>query len=151
MKNTSRQEFLTWLAWTGVGFPAVLGGLGSYRFLVPNVTFGPPTTFRIGTPGDFPPGSHVLLPESRLYVVSEKQGLAAVSATCTHLGCAVSRVEWGYQCPCHGSRFDATGRVLAGPAPRPLCWFRILQRPDGQLVVDKRRQVERGTFLSIET
>src|ERR1700685_3844440 len=41
---------------------------------------------------------------------------------CTHLGCAYHWVEPGNQfvCPCHGSRFSIDGRVLGGPAPRPL-------------------------------
>src|SRR4051794_30845558 len=46
----------------------------------------------------------------------------AVSATCTHQGCTVSAPKSGVvSCPCHGSRFDAaSGRVLRGPATRPL-------------------------------
>jgi Rieske Fe-S protein len=52
-------------------------------------------------------------------------GIVAFSAICTHAGCAVT----GWQpaaghllCPCHGSVYDpaAGGRVVAGPAPRPL-------------------------------
>jgi glycine/D-amino acid oxidase-like deaminating enzyme/nitrite reductase/ring-hydroxylating ferredoxin subunit len=48
--------------------------------------------------------------------------LHAVSATCTHLGCLVSfdDAERCWACPCHGSRFDVDGRVLHGPAVRPL-------------------------------
>ncbi|MFE9095858.1 FAD-dependent oxidoreductase [Streptomyces sp. NPDC007264] len=48
--------------------------------------------------------------------------LHAVSARCTHLGCLVAfnRAEQAWECPCHGSRFDAEGRVLQGPATRPL-------------------------------
>jgi Rieske Fe-S protein len=44
--------------------------------------------------------------------------LHAVSATCTHLGCRVSfnSAERSWDCPCHGSRFDADGNVLQGPA-----------------------------------
>ena len=48
---------------------------------------------------------------------------------CTHLGCAptyhkgdfsekVEGVDYGFFCPCHGSKFDMAGRVFAGvPAP----------------------------------
>jgi menaquinol-cytochrome c reductase iron-sulfur subunit len=44
------------------------------------------------------------------------------SPICTHLGC---RFDWQpeagrFVCPCHGSVFGLDGKVLAGPAPRPL-------------------------------
>ncbi len=49
-------------------------------------------------------------------------GLHAVSAKCTHLGCAVhwNSAERSWDCPCHASRFDIEGNVLHGPAPEPL-------------------------------
>jgi ubiquinol-cytochrome c reductase iron-sulfur subunit len=40
---------------------------------------------------------------------------------CTHLGCVPLKndgpYEGGYFCPCHGSVYDASGRIRYGPAP----------------------------------
>ena len=44
------------------------------------------------------------------------------SPICTHLGCGYhwDATERKFKCPCHGSVYDVTGQVLAGPAPRHL-------------------------------
>jgi len=39
---------------------------------------------------------------------------------CTHLGCIPLKTDQGYLCPCHGSRYDLSGRIVAGPAPLDL-------------------------------
>ena len=57
--------------------------------------------------------------------------VVAYSPQCTHLGCAY---HWEAQqnqfvCPCHDSRFSIDGKVLQGPAPRPLDRFAV--RLDG--------------------
>ena len=46
----------------------------------------------------------------------------AVSPICTHLRCVVAfdSERTGWQCPCHGSRFTIDGKVLRGPAKKPL-------------------------------
>ncbi|ELT96936.1 hypothetical protein CAPTEDRAFT_224546 [Capitella teleta] len=43
-----------------------------------------------------------------------------ILGVCTHLGCvpmANAGDYGGYYCPCHGSHYDASGRIRAGPAP----------------------------------
>jgi ubiquinol-cytochrome c reductase iron-sulfur subunit len=42
---------------------------------------------------------------------------------CTHLGCIPKEQKepgTGWLCPCHGSRFDVSGRIISGPAPSNL-------------------------------
>jgi cytochrome b6-f complex iron-sulfur subunit len=46
-----------------------------------------------------------------------QESFTALSATCTHEGCAITGYSGqAFVCPCHGAQFDASGRVLSGPA-----------------------------------
>ncbi len=62
--------------------------------------------------------------------------MTVFSTKCTHLGCGV---QWDdeqrrFLCPCHGGVYDAEGRPVSGPLPRPL--ERLAARvTDGQLEV----------------
>jgi Rieske Fe-S protein len=48
------------------------------------------------------------------------------SAICPHQGCAVGAAAKEYDCPCHGSKFNAdTGAVLAGPAVTGLTAIKV--------------------------
>jgi Rieske Fe-S protein len=55
-------------------------------------------------------------------VAQPSQGkVVAFTAICTHQGCTVAPAGTKFQCPCHGSMYEAaTGAVLKGPAARPL-------------------------------
>lgn len=57
-------------------------------------------------------------------VVQEDKTLAnyGINAVCTHLGCVVpwNGSENKFMCPCHGSQYDQTGKVVRGPAPLSL-------------------------------
>ncbi len=57
-----------------------------------------------------------------VFLVRDGDGVRALSATCTHLGCQVrwEKEKKRFLCPCHGGVYDAQGRVLEGPPPRPL-------------------------------
>jgi len=53
--------------------------------------------------------------------LSEQQ-IVAFGPQCTHLGCAYHWEERSseFLCPCHSSVFSVDGKVVSGPAPRPL-------------------------------
>jgi menaquinol-cytochrome c reductase iron-sulfur subunit len=61
--------------------------------------------------------------QKAVWAVKQSNGDVTVfSPMCTHLGCGY---HWDggsqqFKCPCHGSVYDISGRVVAGPAPRPL-------------------------------
>ncbi len=58
--------------------------------------------------------------------------LHTCSATCPHLRGVVqwNQAEQTWDCPCHGSRFDAYGRVLNGPAPSDLARIEPVTEPE---------------------
>jgi glycine/D-amino acid oxidase-like deaminating enzyme/nitrite reductase/ring-hydroxylating ferredoxin subunit len=72
-----------------------------------------------------PPGAGAIMRRglSKLAVYRDPQGqVHARSAVCPHLGCIVAwnAAEKTWDCPCHGSRFGCTGKVLHGPATSDL-------------------------------
>jgi menaquinol-cytochrome c reductase iron-sulfur subunit len=165
-KPENRRTFLHKLGLGGM--IAGLAGLGfqSFRSLIPNVLYEPPKKFKVGLPSALAEGM-TFLEEKRLYVFREGRAFYAISGACTHLGCTVKyaklnqpkQVEIGgekktipyeFQCPCHGSKFYADGTNYAGPAPRPLRWYRLEVSPDdGQLVVNMNEEVEQNFRLTV--
>ena len=68
-------------------------------------------------------GKILRLDGERVAVYRDQEGqVTKLSPLCTHMGCIVhwNESETTWDCPCHGSRFQATGETLAGPAETPL-------------------------------
>ncbi len=86
-------------------------------------------------------GTLVTVPNAPCILGRDKDGLYAMTNTCTHQGCDVSPSGTAISCPCHGSRFTANGAVLAGPASSPLVHFAVSLDADGNLTVHGQLQV----------
>lgn len=77
---------------------------------------------REGSPKDLKPGEAGVFAAEGLHRIAayrdEEGELHECSAICPHFGCQVgwNPAEKSWDCPCHGSRFDAKGRVIQAPA-----------------------------------
>lgn len=145
---TRRQFFNRAIAGTFGAF-LLFFGLDSLAFLWPKLTGGFGADIDAGPISDL--SSQLLtsdgailplfVPEARAYIVPapttlseqyvergvEAGGLMALFQRCVHLGC---RVPWcgpsqGFECPCHGSKYNSIGEYFAGPAPRNLDRFAV--------------------------
>lgn len=139
--------------------------MSSLAFFWPKITGGFGADIDAGTVGDLraqgttSDGSvvPVFVPEARAYVVPAPDqlsdqfegrnvaaaGLMALFQRCVHLGC---RVPWcatsvGFECPCHGSKYNYVGEYFAGPAPRNLDRFEV-EVVDDRFIIKTSRRVE---------
>jgi Rieske Fe-S protein len=93
----------------------------------------PPGAKRVVSTGDLAVGASIVfdypeLHDSCVLVRVSEAEYVAFSQKCTHLSCAViPRPDEGvFHCPCHEGSFELrTGRVIAGPPPRPLPRIRL--------------------------
>jgi len=136
------------------------------RSLVPNVLYEEPQRFKVGPPDQFGEGAR-FLEDKRVFVFRERNTFYAISAICTHLGCTVKMerlnqpkkvkvrdrefVEQAeFHCPCHGSKYYGDGTNYAGPAPKPLAYYKLEVSPDdGQLIVDMSETVGQDFRLTV--
>ncbi|MDP2961033.1 MAG: Rieske 2Fe-2S domain-containing protein [candidate division Zixibacteria bacterium] len=131
-KKISRRTFLDYLIGGSVvvSFLAVLAGILTYIYppkkeggaeKAEKVEVGPLADLPVGKakPVDFQ-GKNVM-------VMHVKAGLFAVDMRCTHLGCMVEWEEGSLtlKCPCHAAFFDYQGKVISGPAPKPLPLYKV--------------------------
>ncbi len=144
-RGVSRRDFLGLAAVGSVVLSAIGALAATLRIFKPDVRYEESKRYKIGKPENFPAGTAKKLDKEKVFVFADDDGIYAISAVCTHLGCIVYKTDWGFQCPCHGSRYNQEGKVIRGPAPRSLPWYEITQTVDGTLVVDATKEVSRGT------
>jgi cytochrome b6-f complex iron-sulfur subunit len=122
----NRREFLTY-AWGGaLSLVLVQGGLATLWFAYPRFKAGEFggvfTLTTIPEQGSKPVEN---LQGKFWWTNAEEGGMIALYKVCTHLGCLY---EWKdqtrrFECPCHGSKFNQSGRNIHGPATRDLDQF----------------------------
>ena len=145
----TRRRMLSWASGFGLFGSFIITALSNFIFIKPRATYGQPNRFSIGKPEDFPPGARIAIDTRRICIVRDGDKMAAISTTCTHLGCIVAVATTGFACPCHGSRYDQDGNVTGGPAPRALPWYQVSLAPNGELEVDKDVEIEPGAYLRV--
>lgn len=156
---TRRQFFNRALLSTWGGFLGLMG-LSMLTFMWPKLSGGFGGKIDAGPVEDIkaqlllPDGSvqPLFIPDARAYVMPFEEaagpqfegkgvvagGLTALWQKCVHLGC---RVPWcatsqGFECPCHGSKYNYVGEYEAGPAPRNLDRFVVEVTEDGRFIID---------------
>ncbi|MDP2645556.1 MAG: ubiquinol-cytochrome c reductase iron-sulfur subunit [Desulfobacterales bacterium] len=147
--DVSRRDFLGQASLGVIVLSSVAALAGTLRMAKPSVHYEESRVFKIGKPENFPVGTVTVLEDRQVFIFSDNDGLHAISKVCTHLGCLVAKTSTGFQCPCHGSKFNLEGKVIAGPAPRPLPWFEISQSVDGTLLVDATKEIKSGTIFKV--
>lgn len=147
--GANRRSFLGMLGWIGLGLSGLIATVGNFLYLKPTVSYGSPSSFRVGKPGDYKVGIKQTFEQERVVVLRERGGFAAISVVCTHLGCTIRVTDSGFDCPCHGSQYDTDGNVTGGPAPRPLDWYQVALSPSGELEIDKSTKVAQGTYFQV--
>jgi len=106
------------------------------------------TVVNIGSVNDYTPGTIKFIGKAKAFVIADENGIYAISAICTHAGCIIDSAGNKFQCPCHGSGFDLTGKVLEGPATKDLSWFKLELDKDNNLILDTSETVTYSTKLS---
>lgn len=162
---TRRQFFNRSLAAMSVAWMGIMG-IEILAFLWPKISGGFGSDVDAGNVADLVPEmtdaagliTPAFIPDARAYVVPVPVevsggladqglvagGLMALYQRCVHLGC---RVPWcgdsqGFECPCHGSKYNSIGEYFAGPAPRNLDRFGVHVSEAGRLIIQTGTIVE---------
>jgi len=124
----SRREFLFYIWGASLVMLTGQAVAGLIWFALPRFREGEfGGVFRF-SPDSVPPagGAPVDEPAGRFWIShTEDNGLLALYAVCTHLGCLPKwqAINDRFECPCHGSKFERNGEYIGGPAPRGMDRF----------------------------
>jgi cytochrome b6-f complex iron-sulfur subunit len=141
-RNISRREFLNYV-WAGsmAIFLAASGG-AMLAFAMPRFNEGEfGGMYTVGTVAEklpAPDSPPVNYPDLKFWLVNVGpkeaakgggiEGVVALYKVCVHLGCLYAWVDSTvrFECPCHGSKYQADGTYIEGPAPRDLDRFPVV-------------------------
>lgn len=135
----------------GSGMLLAAAGWTSYVALKPLASGSGGGVLPLLPPDMYPEGSATFVRQGRLFITRAGGTLHAISQKCPHLGCAVPFCESSgqFECPCHGSVFNAAGEWISGPSPRGMD-HHPLQIADGRVLVNTAI-VEEGPPLGTRT
>jgi len=132
----TRADFLSLTLRSLLYLSGTLLAIGLLRFFGFSPPESKPKVLNLGNAADIPPGTRKLFPEQRVFLIHSGQEWRALSLVCPHLGCVVRQeLDGGFQCPCHGSAFDAEGNRIKGPAGRGLDPLKVENDGQGQIIV----------------
>lgn len=136
-----RRAFLNWVGvgWLASSLPLAIAACSPTSQAKPNKSQG---GFKsVGTVAQLSKTNQLLNKNSPVGTVlvvrtSPTSNVSAVNPTCTHAGCAVNWAAKSqkFVCPCHGSEFGIDGKVLKGPASKPLKTYKAKIEGDSVLV-----------------
>ncbi len=139
-----RRGFFSYVGWVLVGLASAGMGWITCRFLAGSRAQPELEPSVFGPPGDYPAG--MVTKKDRVVLFRDERGFWAVSVVCPHLGCmpAFLQDKSIFVCPCHGSRFDNEGRLLAGPATHDLPLAALRLDSQGALTAYPKEKVLPG-------
>ena len=144
----ARRDFLGIASLCAAGAALVFAGIGMLRLPKAAVLSSPSKKFRVTLPDSLAEGEPYIPPGRSVALFRDAEGVFAISLVCTHLGCIVKGIPDGFECPCHGSRFEPDGGVTKGPAPTALPWHKVTKSGE-DYVVDEEETVPMGTRVAL--
>jgi Rieske Fe-S protein len=144
-----RRDFLGLTAWWSAAAALLFAFLGSMRLPKAAVLPSPSKRFRVRLPASMDSGQAFVPAGRSVAIFKEGAGVYAISTVCTHLGCIVKSTAKGFDCPCHGSKFNKDGSVVKGPAPKGLPWLEVKHLGGDNFLIDEGKAVAAGTTVVV--